>query len=101
MLVSNSTSWDTHYQRIVRTAAILTLGIVVCGCWYVLQMHGAADEKMVRALRVEELRGDILHLDELLTMSAHMGMPPATWPGRIVTNSTSPRWITPFKRLPP
>ena len=49
------------------TAAVL----LVLG-WYVVDSHRTTQQIMRRELRVKELSGVVVHLDEVLTMSARM-----------------------------
>ncbi len=55
------------------SAAVILTGIVLAGLsWSTYRSHQITQEAMQRNLRLEELRGTIIQLDEVLTMSVRM-----------------------------
>jgi two-component system sensor histidine kinase/response regulator len=61
--------FPTQLSAMTLVLTLTTFGLVV---WNTYASYHDADSNRSRDLRVEELRGVILHLDEVLTMSARM-----------------------------
>src|SRR5688500_5250422 len=61
--------FTTQLCALTLALTLATFGWVV---WNAYASYRGADSHKSRDLRVEELRGVILHLDEVLTMSARM-----------------------------
>jgi diguanylate cyclase (GGDEF)-like protein len=61
-----------------RVVLLLTVAIVLTGAalawlsWTVYESYRFTNSEMERGFRIEQLRGEIIHLDEVLTMSARM-----------------------------
>jgi PAS domain S-box-containing protein len=58
--------------RLLTGALVLTGVVLVATAWFAFDSHRSIATAQLRDLRVQELRGAIVHLDEVLTMSAHM-----------------------------
>lgn len=57
---------------LLTVAVVLTSAALLWLAWGLYQAHEVFRTRVARALKAEELRGTIAHLDEALTMSAHM-----------------------------
>lgn len=58
--------------KLVGMAAVLTQAVLAWLSWFVYDMFGFVQDTDTRIMGLERARGDIIHLDEVLTMSASM-----------------------------
>ena len=69
---------DEDRSKKSRVVPLLTVAIVLTGAalawlsWTVYESYRFTNSDMERGFRIEQLRGEIIHLDEVLTMSARM-----------------------------
>src|SRR5262245_53051506 len=59
--------------RPLSIASLITLVVLVAFLWCAYDSYRRFSSSAQQNLRIEELRGRIIHLDEVLTMSARMG----------------------------
>src|SRR6266498_4428132 len=59
-------------QRLLSLALLVTVALAVSLSWYASTSYRVTTTLRERHLRIEELRGVIVHLNEVLTMSARM-----------------------------
>lgn len=65
--------WINQYLMLFLTGAvILSLGLIAFGSWNARQISQGFKAMITTEFRVQQLRGEIIHLDEVLTMSARM-----------------------------
>ncbi|MBW4421916.1 MAG: HAMP domain-containing histidine kinase [Myxacorys californica WJT36-NPBG1] len=65
--------WVNQYLMLFLTGAvILSLGLIAFGSWNARQISQGFKEMITTEFKVQQLRGEIIHLDEVLTMSARM-----------------------------
>ena len=70
---NESTSKVTTFPAGLLTGALVLTGVVLMALvWFTFDSYRNATAGQRRNLRIEELRGSIVHLDEVLTMSARM-----------------------------
>src|SRR5689334_363301 len=59
--------------RYLSIAWLITLATLIAFLWCAYDSYRRFTDTAERNLRIQELRGQIIHLDEVLTMSARMG----------------------------
>src|SRR4030067_1795627 len=57
---------------LLTVAIVLTVAALAWLSWTVYESYRFTHSEMERGFRIERLRGEIIHLDEVLTMSARM-----------------------------
>lgn len=72
MKILGVASGDARQRRLLRTAVILSVALMAGWNAYFLQGQAESRTLLARGLRIQQLRGDILQWDELLTMSARL-----------------------------
>ncbi len=58
--------------KLVGVSAVLTLAVLAWLSWFVYDEYQIVQDTNTRIVGLERIRGDIVHLDEVLTMSASM-----------------------------
>jgi hypothetical protein len=58
--------------KLIGIAALTTLAVLTWLSWFVYDAYQIAQDANTRIVGLERARGDIVHLDEVLTMSASM-----------------------------
>ncbi len=58
--------------KLIGIAALTTLAVLAWLSWFVYDAYQIAQDANTRIVGLERVRGDIIHLDEVLTMSASM-----------------------------
>src|SRR5262245_41204255 len=76
--------------RPLSTAWLITLATLAAFLWCAFDSYRSFTETAKRNLRVQELRGQIIHLDEVLTMSA-----------RMCALTADPSWEARYRRFEP
>ncbi len=76
--------------KLVGVATILTLAVLAGLSWFVYDAYKFVQDTNTRIVGLEQARGDIVHLDEVLTMSASM----AAATGEV-------EWIDRYRRFEP
>ncbi len=58
--------------KLIGIAALTTLAVLTWLSWFVYDAYQIVQDANTRIVTLERVRGDIVHLDEVLTMSASM-----------------------------
>ncbi len=58
--------------KLIGIAALTTLAVLTWLCWFAYEAYQIVQDTNTRIIGLERVRGDIVHLDEVLTMSARM-----------------------------
>ena len=63
---------ESFPTKLIGIATLTTLAVLAWLSWFVYDAYQIAQDANTRIVGLERVRGDIIHLDEVLTMSASM-----------------------------